>query len=125
MNNKLINLSHLRTTTDKLYKLIIQTISAVVEALDDFGSKLPSKRQILVALSDWIGDGPYTQTVHVDGVSSNEAEQLIYIVPASSDLEEWETSEVKCVKQDNESLTFYAKNKPTKDLSIFVIMQEV
>lgn len=65
------------------------------------------------------------QDVSVPGVTADETEQLIQIVPAKVSVDAYELSRVSCWSQTTNKLTFIyeASSKPTEDLTVYVVVQ--
>lgn len=66
-----------------------------------------------------------TQTVSVNGISATEGNQLIQPVPFIQDQAEYIDKVIICTNQAENSLTFSCDEVPTKNLNIYIIIQEV
>lgn len=125
MTNDLIKFSQLRTAAEKTNELIGQVAGAAADAIEEIRSHLPMVSSATLVAANWIGSGPYTQTISVSGVRADEAGQIVQPVPASVSQDAWETAGIKCTEQGNGTLLFSARKQPDTDVSIFVILQEV
>lgn len=95
--------------------------SATKNLVGSFGGGV-KKIKVVLSVSDWM-DG--TQTVSVIGVSADEDAQLIQPVPNVASQEVYIEAGILCTDQAENSLTFTANTLPTKDLNVYVIIQEV
>ena len=66
-----------------------------------------------------------TQTVTVTGVSATEGSQIITPIPASSSQSNYLYYGIVCTGQAANSLTFTATEKPTSNISLFVVIQPI
>ena len=64
-----------------------------------------------------------TQTVTVEGVIASQADQLIVVRPSYGDQVEYARCDVLCIMQGTDSLTFQCEIVPTKDLTVYVMLQ--
>lgn len=72
--------------------------------------------------SDWEDN---EQTVTVDGVLADEAQQMITPVPSNDSQDDYYSCGVVCKSQAENSLTFKADEVPTSNLTVYVILQGV
>ena len=66
-----------------------------------------------------------TQIVDVDGVLADETQQLIVVRPTYDDMDDYMACDVMCVKQYEDALEFKCSTIPSKDLHVFVMIQDV
>lgn len=127
MKTDLTNLAQLRLAALAAQGLTAEVAAAAADAIAEVAAGLPVGRSVTLKSSatSWMGSGPYTQTVAVDGVRADEAGQRVEVVPASASLEAWEAAGVKCTGQGAGTLAFTAQEKPGGNLSVYVILQEV
>lgn len=64
-----------------------------------------------------------TQTVTVEGVMASQADQLVVVRPSYGDQVEYARCDVLCIMQGTDSLTFQCEIVPTKDLTVYVMLQ--
>lgn len=125
MGNDLTSLEHLRRSVLAAKGLIGSVAGTAAEAVEEIAAGLPARRAAVLAAAGWTGGGPYAQTVAMAGVRADEGGQIVQIVPAADGLAVWSASGARCTGQEAGKLTFSAREKPGKDISIFVILQEV
>lgn len=90
---------------------------------EEIGASSPPKVITIVLLQDqWINN---EQIVSVSGVSSVEGEQLIQPVPYINDQSDYINSIVICKSQSDNSLTFSCAEVPSKNLNVYIVIQEV
>lgn len=65
------------------------------------------------------------QTIAVSGIVADEEAQIIRPIPAISHRTKYIESEILCVNQANNSLTFTTGNVPDSDISLYIAIQEV
>lgn len=82
----------------------------------------PKLQSISLPSSGWSSK---SQTVTVDGVSSNELAQKITVAPASASRTNYVNAGVQCVSQGSNSLTFTAETTPSANLTVLVTIEEV
>lgn len=82
-----------------------------------------SKTSAAVTLyaSSWSGSGPYTQTVAVDGVTSDN---IVLVSAAAQSYEAYVEALVRCTGQEAGKLTFSATEKPEANLTANVLVME-
>ena len=66
-----------------------------------------------------------SQTITINGISANEEDQIIYVIPQTASKNYWDEYGVEVTEQGLNSLTFTAKSVPTEDIYVYVIVQEV
>lgn len=89
----------------------------------EIGASSPPKViSILLSQDKWVDK---QQTVAVTGITSVEGEQLIQPVPYISDQSDYINSIVICKSQSDNSLTFSCEEIPTKNLNVYIVIQEV
>lgn len=94
-------------------------------APDDIGAAAPPVyRTITLSASSWDSTA-LTQTVTVSGILADETKQLIQVMPATSNNNEYFEAGVLATAQGTDSLTFTCGVVPTVDLSVFVTITEV
>lgn len=81
----------------------------------------PITVSITLSSSRW-DNSTKTQTVTVNGVSSDETTQLIISTPALVSQTAYYDAGVICTAQAENSLTFTCENIPTVDLSVYVVI---
>lgn len=125
MKNDLTSLEHLRRTTLEARGLIGAVASTAAEAVEEVAAGLPVKRAVTLTAAGWTGNGPYAQTVAVEGARADEAGQMVRLVPAAAGRSVWDAAGAECTGQGAGVLTFSAVKKPAADIQVFVILQEV
>lgn len=78
---------------------------------------LPTSLTVILNASDWQSDesGAYTQTVDVLGMSETKT---VIVSPASTSETNWSASEIECISQGANSLTFRAVTTPNYDIEV-------
>ncbi len=101
-----------------------QMKKTTVNALAEHIAKAVKAKCVLVSLpvSGWAGDGPYTQTVNVSGVTATNA---VTPSPAPASWEAAGTAGVYCSGQAANTLAFTCVDKPDADITYNVLIQEV
>ena len=66
-----------------------------------------------------------TQIVDVDGVLADETQQLIVVRPTYDDMDDYMACDVMCIKQYEDALEFKCSIIPSRDLHVFVMIQDV
>lgn len=82
----------------------------------------PRRVDIVIRASAW---SSLSQTVSVPGVSADEKDQIIQVIPASSSKTYWKESGVEPDSQGLDSITFKARTNPSNDITAYVVIQEV
>lgn len=82
----------------------------------------PTLTTVTLSANGWSNKA---QDVSVPGVTADETEQLIQIIPAKVSVDAYESSRVSCWSQTTNKLTFIyeASSKPTEDLTVYVVVQ--
>ena len=78
--------------------------------------------KVVLEMGKWSDN---SQNIVVDGVSSDEDQQLIQPIPFSVDQDEYINSVIICKSQSINSLTFSCEEVPSKDINVYVVVQEV
>ena len=65
------------------------------------------------------------QTVQVPGIVSQEMQQLITIIPANDNIEEYAEKGVYCSGQSTGALTFKCASVPEHDLNVYIVAQGI
>lgn len=82
----------------------------------------PRRVDITILASSW---SSLSQTVSVPGVSSDEKDQIIQVVPASSSKAHWKECGVEPSSQGFDTITFTARTTPSQNINAYVVIQEV
>lgn len=82
----------------------------------------PTKVLITLTTSGWSNK---TQTVTVNGVSSDESTQFICPVPVVASQEQYMAAGVYCSNQTTNSLTFTCNIVPIENISLYILIWEV
>ena len=118
------NLEHLRMAALASTGLMAEFARAAAQDIEELLELLPVRREATLPASAWAGSAaPYTQTVSVEGVRADEAGQLVQIVPRTAGREAWDAAGVRCTAQGAGKLTFSAQEKPSGNISVFVLLQ--
>lgn len=76
-----------------------------------------------LSASGWSGSSkPFTQTVAVNGILSDETKQAIWPTPKISSISAWDTASIKATNQSTNSLTFQCQKKPTSNIYGYAFM---
>lgn len=84
---------------------------------------MPSTKTITLAASGW--NSANNQGIVVSGVLADETKQIITVTPKLNFQTAYYDAGIRCTGQAADSLLFTAKNIPTADLNVYVIIQEV
>lgn len=95
------------------------TIAEMNRAIETAG---PVSTLITLNISGW---NSKAQTVAVQGILAGEGSQLITPVPSVNSQSAYYDAGIKVTAQAANSLTFTADTVPSKDLSVYVVVQEV
>ena len=98
------------------------SIDKNVPTKETFENSIPKSKLITLSASGWSNN---TQTVSVNGVSANEANQLITVTPKSSDLTAYMEAGIYCSSQAENSLTFTCSEAPTTSINDYVVLTAV
>lgn len=85
-------------------------------------AEIPISIPIPLNSSGWSNNA---QTVAVPGVSANETEQLIQIVPQLSSLEAYIEAGILCTAQGTSQLTFECETVPSTNILVYVVIQKL
>ena len=91
------------------------------EYVDGFA---PKYTKITLTASGWDSSAK-TQKVTVNGVLADETKQLIMPMPAMASQNDYAEAGIACTLQEANALTFKCQTVPTKDITVFVTVQEV
>lgn len=83
-------------------------------------SKAPTSVTVALTASGWSSN---TQTVTVSGVSATETAQLITPTPAIASQSAYYEAGIMCTGQAANSLTFTCQTVPTRNLTVYVVIQ--
>lgn len=83
-------------------------------------SKVPIYFTVTLTTSGWSSN---TQTVTVSGVSATETTQLITPTPAIASQSAYYEAGIMCTNQGTNSLTFTCQTVPTRNLTVYVVIQ--
>lgn len=105
--------------------IVIQNTKDSIESeLQNAVDNLQTTRTQIVLTSDaW--NNYMKQTEIVDGVSGNETEQIIEVIPAKSSEDEYARSMVRAILQGPNTLTFECEYIPSTDLVVYVMIRKV
>lgn len=79
---------------------------------------------VTLALANWDAISK-TQTVSVSGIDADETAQLIQPVPKITSMEDYMSSQILCIGQAQNSLTFSYNVAPSHDIDLFIVVQSV
>jgi len=82
----------------------------------------PAVLSVTLTAAGWMDK---VQVVTVNGISANEAAQLIQPVPALASQSAYFEAGILCTGQTADRLMFAADTTPTEDLTVYVVIQEV
>lgn len=89
-------------------------------------SRTTVSRTVVLEVDGWTSDGDsYMQSVQVMGISADEAAQEIHIAPAISSMGAYVAAEVYATEQHEDEIIFTASDKPTEDITVYVIYRNV
>ena len=124
MSNKLTSVAQLRQAGLACQGMVVDVAGAAADAIGEVAAGLPVRRSVTLAASGWTGSAaPYTQTVSVEGVLTDETKQLIQPVPSNASRTAYYDAGIQCVTQAENALTFTATKIPESDIPMFVILQ--
>lgn len=83
-----------------------------------------TQRTITLSSTGWRASGDvYTRTVAVSGVSATETAQEIHVTPATASMTAYMEAGVYASGQASNRITFTASEKPTADLTVYVVIR--
>ena len=83
-----------------------------------------TQRTVTLSSTRWTASGDvYTQTATVSGVSATETTQEIHVTPATASMTAYMESVVYASAQASNRITFTASEKPTADLTVYVVIR--
>lgn len=94
------------------------------ETFDEIKHKVAFSKLITLPAANW-SQQYHTQNVPVEGVESDQSEQLITVQPAEGSIEEYALCNVMCIQQSTNQLTFKCEDIPSTDLNVYVFLQGV
>lgn len=100
-------------------------VSGIQQQVDEVRQSAVRLNQASITLSSssWSGNGPYTQTVSVGGVTSTNR---VDVSPDNSSFDSYVSAKVRASAQRNGTLTFRASKKPSESLRVNVsVFREV
>lgn len=114
-----------RTGLKTLFTLINEKFSKITTEFDE---KLSSQikttsTKIDLKVSNWGTD--LSQTVTIEGISADEGAQVIFSSPTFESKEEYENAGIKATNQGENFLTFTAESLPSKNLSVYIVVENV
>nr|DAF34464.1 MAG TPA: hypothetical protein [Caudoviricetes sp.] len=84
----------------------------------------PKTKTVTLSSTGWTASGDvYTQAVTISGVSATETEQEIHVTPATASMTAYMESGVYASAQAANQITFTASEKPTVDLTVYVVIK--
>lgn len=83
---------------------------------------IPKSVQITLPIDGWSSN---EQTVTVEGVSDDPEKQMIIPVPSEDSMFSYMNAQTLCIHQDENSLTFSVEDIPSKDLKVYIFIQNV
>ncbi len=114
----------LRTSSDAA-KQVADVAQASVNAIDEIEQSKQDKVHYIAVTLPASGWKNGAQAVCVDGVSADEAAQLIQPMPSAASQAAYVAAGILCTGQAAGSLTFMADAAPAEDLTVYVVIQEV
>ena len=85
---------------------------------------MPKATKVTLTSAGW-NASEKTQKVTVTGVLADETKQLIMPMPAMASQNDYAAAGIACTLQEANALTFKCQTVPTKDVTVFVTVQEV
>ena len=96
--------------------------AATKKYVDDSATNIkPKAHKVTLTVTGWYGTTK-TQTVTVSGVSATETAQEIRITPATASMTAYMEAGVYASGQAANQITFTASEKPTADLTVYVVI---
>ena len=78
--------------------------------------------EVTLLATDW--DESLTQTIACEGISANEANQMVTLLPALANKAVYSSCRVTCTAFAENSLTFMAESLPEEDILVYVAMED-
>lgn len=108
----------------KNVETVLGSVTEDVNYIKEHGIQLKTN-PITLRSTNWLGTRPYEQNVTINGISADETLQLITIAPAGSNSTIYYNCGILCARQSENQLTFTSEIKPSSDILVYVIIQEV
>ena len=81
---------------------------------------------VTLTSADWTASGDvYTQSAYIQRVSATETEQEIHVTPAIASMTAYMEAGVYASAQAENQITFTASEKPTVDLTVYVLIKKL
>ena len=97
--------------------------AATKKYVDDSATSIKAKsHKITLTVAGWDSTAK-TQSVTVSGVSATETAQEIHVTPATASMTAYMESGVYASAQAANQITFTASEKPTTDLTVYVVIR--
>ena len=78
--------------------------------------------EVTLLATNW--DESLTQTIACEGISANEANQMVTLLPALANKAVYSSCRVTCTAFAENSLTFMAESLPEEDILVYVAMED-
>ncbi len=78
--------------------------------------------EVMLLATDW--DESLAQTIACEGISANEANQMVTLLPALANKAVYSSCRVTCTAFAENSLTFMAESLPEEDILVYVAMED-
>lgn len=106
-------------------KIYTATLSFDADSISyDVRNISATQRTVTLTSTGWTASGDvYTQSATVSGVSATETAQEIHVTPATASMTAYMESGVYASAQAANQITFTASEKPTADLTVYVVIR--